>query len=90
MHTRPPGFELVELGTTLSEKEMNEMVAINRTSLASEVLFQLRIKELSYDEQDAWIRKFWLNGPLYEPRYKNFAIRDLSTGYDILALTSKR
>lgn len=82
MRIHPLGFELIELGRNLSDKEMDEMVAIIRTSLANEWMFQLRIRDLSYDKQDAWIREFWLNDCLTEPRFRNFAIRDLSAGYE--------
>lgn len=81
MRNRCSGFELVELESKPSDKETDDLVAITQSSLAEESMFQLRIKELSTEQKDAWIRKFWLQGPFSDPRRRSFAIRDLSNEY---------
>lgn len=74
------GFEIVDLGDKVAQKEMSELIAIVENSLRDEIIFQLRVSGLSTAERTAWIRRFWLQAPIEDPKQRVLAIRDSRSG----------
>lgn len=73
------GFKIVEINKPVTDNELDDLIFVTEESLRNESMFQLRVKGLSDEQRDAWIRKHWLEGPLNLPHFRAFAIRDLAS-----------